>query len=192
MRIVACHTCWSWVAPSGAACPECLYPLDPLSPDPPRQTLIRTFGEFITRLSIVRLERTSLPRWGSLLGTSEGLLFLPYFSTHTDGSLVPLQDESRWSQWRFWKSSPQPAFPHMPQWSADDWDVVQQFFDAPGSLFIPRDQILRFHLRTKVWAISRTFGSVVRLTPLSPTEEWQPAWRQLVAQHPSWQTWLKL
>jgi len=192
MRIVACHTCWSWVVPQGGACPDCLFPVDPLAPDPAPPILQHTFGEFVTRLSVVRIERPLLPGWGALIGTTEGLLFLPFLTSQSDGALVPLQDESRWSMWQFWRSPTPSRFPVPDDPLPGDCDVVHEFFEAPGSLFIPRSHLVRFQLRSRQWAIARSLGNVVKFTPLSPPEEWQPAWRRLIADHAGWRTFVNL
>lgn len=192
MRLLACHTCWSWVAPEGGTCPECLFPIDPFAADPARSVLQQTFGELVTRISVVRLDRTRLPGWGSLVGTTQGLMFLPYFTTYDDGALIPLQAGSRWSCWQFWRSSHPSVFPTMGQESVGDCDLVGVFFDTPGALFIPRSHIERMHLRLRQWSITRATGHVVRITPLSVPEEWQPAWRRLFADHVDWQRPQKL
>ncbi|MBI1345253.1 hypothetical protein GC163_03100 [bacterium] len=192
MRLLVCHTCWSWVAPQAGNCPECLHPLDPHVPDPPLERLQQTFGDYLLRLSEVRWERVQTPNRGTLLSTTQGLMFLPFLVTNPDGSCMALQDESRWSVWRFWHGQHRARFPVLPQAADAPFDVVQQFLDSPGALFLPRRHIVRFHTRARQWSFVRALGGVVRMAPLSPQEEWQPAWRQLMAQQAEWQTLITL
>lgn len=195
MRLLLCHHCWSWVAPSGVNCPDCHHLADITQPDPQAAQLACEFGDYVVRLSMIRVETRQLPAVGSLLGTTRGLMYLPFLEALEDGGLRSLADFARqrslWSRWRFWQT---PQFPAGRLLAAaaevslpDEPDLVQRFLDAPGSWFVPRDCLLRIHVRGKNWALTRTRGPVLRFQMLSTPEEWRPAWRQLLAASPEWQ-----
>ncbi len=197
MRLVICHACWSWVTPSGSTCPECHQPIDITRPDPSATEFAFVFGELVARLATVRIERRKLPAWGSLVGTTTGLMFVPFLQSRSDGSLAASHHQPRcwdaWSLWRFWR---RPAFPagrllaesgHASFQTVDGPDLVETYLNAPGSLFVPRDHLLRWHARGQRWSLARTRGSTLHLQLQSSPEEWRPAWRQLLAAAPAWQ-----
>lgn len=198
MRLVICHSCWNWVTPSGNTCPECHQVLDITRPDPTPAELAAIFGESIARLATVRLERRKLPSWGSLVGTTTGLLFVPFLQARADGGLAAPNGGPRgWQNWTLWNFWRKPAFPagrvlaelgHASLQASAGPDVVELFLDSPGSLFIPREQLLRLHVRGQRWSVARSRGSITQMQVLSPPDEWRPAWRQLTAATPAWQS----
>lgn len=197
MRFVICHACWSWVAPSGVTCPECQHPIDVTRPDPSVSEFATIFGEFVARIATVRMDRRKLPAWGSLVGTTTGVMFVPFLQPRVDGSLTASHHDSGrwdvWSVWRFWR---RPAFPsgrmlaeksHASLQTVDGVDLVETYLNAPGSLFVPRDQLLRWHTRGQRWSLARTRGGTLHFRIQSPPDEWRPAWRQLLSASSAWQ-----
>lgn len=166
-----------------------------MQPDPTAAQLACEFGDYVVRLSMIRLETRSLPAVGTWLGTTRGLMYIPFLETLEDSGLRSIADFARqrslWTRWRFWQT---PQFPTGRLLAAaaeaplpEEPDLVQRFLDAPGSLFVPRDHILRIHVRGKNWSLTRSRGSVLRFQMLSTPEEWRPAWRQLLQASPEWQ-----
>ncbi len=194
MRLVICHSCWTWMTPTGTSCSECHHFVDVTQPDPSNARLQEVFGRFVSRVATVRVERRELPATGSLVGTTQGLLFVPFLETLPDGGIHAPYDErgrgSVWSLWRFWQQPQLPgrrfAAGSQVLTDAPEPDLVQAFLDSPGALFVARDQLLRLHLRGRCWSLARAQGPVLRITFLSPDEEWKPAWRQLSAVTPEW------
>ncbi len=205
MRIVLCHDCWSWVPHSGASCPVCHRPIELSQPDPPVALLSMLLGGVVARLGGIELDRRELPRVGSLLGTTTGLLFLPQFETLQDGALLAAERRGQaargWSMWPFRRRAPPPfgrlcAAALSPEMAAggatvstegDDSHLAESFLDAPGAWFVPREQVVRLHVRARIWSLSRVRGPTLRFTMGSPPEDWRPAWRQLLADTPAWQ-----
>jgi hypothetical protein len=203
MRIVLCHDCWSWVPHAGATCPVCHHPIELSRPDPPVARLALLLGEALVRLGGIELDRRELPRVGSLLGTTTGLLFLPQFETLPDGALLAAERRGPttrgWTMWPF-RRREAPTFGRqfaaaMVRDSAEgpavttgseESPLADSFLDAPGAWFVPREQVVRIHVRGRIWSLSRGRGPTLRFTMASPPEEWRPAWRQLLADTPAW------
>ena len=193
MRIVICHGCWSWVLGTGTTCPECHQYLDVGQPDPPEPQFALEFGEYVSRLGTVKLERRQLPDMGSLVGTSAGLLFVPFLTVLPDGGLSAPERLSRgtsWSRWRWWGSTSAsgPSFQALAQNRLEPAapELVRAFLDSPGAIFVPRSHLLRLEVRGNGWSLARTLGPTLQLTFRSSPEEWKPAWRQLTAACPDW------
>jgi hypothetical protein len=201
MRIVVCHACCSWVPQAGNTCPACHLPLDITRPDPPFEAWSGLFGEAVTRLGMVRVERTTLPAEGSLVGTTTGLMFLPQLQPLDDGGLMAVSHgteqlrETGWFPWRFW-SRPQPSFGRqfaaaLSQTSSTsllETDLVTPFFESPGAWFVPLSQVIRLQVRGTMWTLSRGRGQTVRFRMCSPATDWQPAWRQLANISTPWKS----
>lgn len=195
LRYLLCHTCWTWVAPSGLTCPLCHVMIDITQRDPDADELSRIFGQFVVRIATVHLEHSQLPNHGSLLGTSQGLLFLPFLRTLADGAFQAVtRPGPQWRGWWSWPFSSVRAFPvrrlidrgETTAAIADEADLASLFLNAPGSQFVSCEQTSRLHVRGQQLSIARTRGPQWRCRLLSPPEEWRPAWRQLGDQTPLW------
>lgn len=194
MRIVLCHNCWSWVSLDADQCPDCHRPVDLSEPDPAVIELEEFFGPVICRLGRVRCERRKLPFVGELLGVGGGLMFLPHISSLPNGALgsdesppEPFWQISRW--WPLWGGRAAAVSIH-PEWiiapAVENASVAEQFLNAPGAMFVPREQLIRAALRGRVWTISRTLGRTLRLTALDSADEARLAWRTLLSRDPAW------
>ncbi len=200
MRLVLCHECWSWVGATGTTCTECHAVVDITMPDPAAAEMARHFGAGLVRMGSVRLDRRNFPPLGSLIGTTGGLLYVPFLRTLPDGGLVAHEDgRSQRSLWNWWRStagsgSSEVAFalPVEQGLSATAAELVDAFLNAPGAIFLPRDHIHRLQLRGRMLMISRFRGSALHFSLRSRPEEWQLAWRQLARQEPAWQALLPL
>lgn len=198
MRVVLCHTCWTWVLPSSASCPECQQSLDLDEPDPPLTAVANRLGAVIGRLDAVDWLRKQLPVHGELWGTTTGLLFWPLLTKQPNGAWCEPYHRSPHRHWTWqtfcswWQTSAEPATPFI----ADAADlkgesgirIAERFFDAPGAAFFPREHLIRITLRRRRWTISRTLGRTVRMAALSSPHESRTAWRRFVQDDPNWRT----
>jgi hypothetical protein len=200
MRLVLCHECWSWIGATGMTCPDCHAAVDITVPDPAAADLASQFGAGIVRIGIVRLDRRNFPPLGSLIGTTRGLMYVPFLHVLPDGGLAPHEDSrSQRNLWNWWRSSPASgaaevtfALPAGPELSATALELVDAFLNAPGAIFLPRDHIHRLQLRGRMLMISRFRGATLNFSLRSRPEDWQLAWRQLARQEPPWKALLPL
>lgn len=196
MRFVLCHSCWSWVTSSDARCENCRAAVLLEEPDPQLEALETRLGGNPLRLALVRVERSRLPAVGTLLGTTTGLLFLPYLTQQPSGAVTGVGDaEPRswfrptgWTLWGLWQQSAEPAERITAAAPAGDvcGSLAEQFLNSPGAVFYPLESLIRVAIRGGTWTISRTVGRTVQLSVLQPADDWQAAWRQLSASSPSW------
>jgi len=194
MRIVLCHTCWSWVPLDGDQCPECHHAIDLSSPDPLPTALEEFFGTADWRLGTVRCERKQLPSEGTLLGTSEGLLFLPDLSSLPNGAIAAIERpaEPFWQLPRWWPNwsrrapTSMLAIPPGPERPSASSHIGELFLESPGAVFVPREQLIRASLRGRSWIISRTIGSTLRFTSLDSADEARQMWREMLSHDPAW------
>jgi hypothetical protein len=84
--IVLCHQCLSWIEPQSELCPDCVCPVVLDQPDPDLDTLARMMGNPLMFLGAARVERPALPSFGVLIGTTEGVLFLPRLHRRLNGA----------------------------------------------------------------------------------------------------------
>ena len=96
--IVLCQRCISWVEPLSERCPECGDEVVLERPDPDPDALATVVGMPLMLLGTVRVERQSLPSYGELIGTDEGLLFLPQLNRRLNGAWEEVST-SRTSRW---------------------------------------------------------------------------------------------
>jgi len=194
MRIVLCHNCWSWVQLDADSCPDCHRPIDLSDPDPSPTELDEMFGRVICRLASVRCDRRTLPSVGVLLGLTGGLMFLPELSALPNRALEAEKGPSErfwqlsrlWSLWGGRAASTSLRRECRLDALADHSGVAERFLNAPGAVFVPRDQMIRAALRGRVWTISRTLGRTLRFTALTSAEEARDAWRNLLTRDPAW------
>lgn len=195
MRLVICHACWRWIYHLGTQCPHCHSEVHLHEPDPVPAQMARIFGEFVARLAVAQVEKATLPSVGSVLGTTEGLLFIPFLQTRDDGSLTAARREGlRRSNWWTWLLRKE--IPPSPQWGqpqgtssradAEEIDLASLFLNAPGAWFIDRRSLRRQAIQGQHWTVTRSLGATVTLQVLSSPEEWRSAWRQLVAAGHDW------
>ena len=84
--IVLCQQCLSWIEPQSELCPDCACPVVLDQPDPDLGTLARIMGKPLMILGATRVERSTLPSFGELIGTPEGVLFLPRLHRRLNGA----------------------------------------------------------------------------------------------------------
>lgn len=192
MRLVLCHSCWSWVGLSGTACPDCFTPLDVTRPDPTEAELAELIGDGVTLIAPVRIERRTLPHVGALIGTTRGLLFLPDLAERPDGSLAAVvgdPEPRRFWNWLGWWSNVERATPRFQlpadlQEPATAEHLAAAIWNAPGGWILPAEGVHRLRFRGQQLLIWRVRGSLLSLQLLSPADAWRPAWRRWVTQLP--------
>lgn len=188
MRVVLCHSCWSWANVESDRCSECQARVALDEPDPPYHAMARVLGEPVCRFGSVALERSHLPSSGRLYGLEFGLLFLPSLRRLDDGSMVPLRspvEDSGWSWRRLWnrgRRDDATGEAHL----SESLAVVDHFFDTPGALFCPVSDVVDVGLKGRRWQLQRRHGRGLRLTITASPEVWKPAWRQLARVSDDW------
>jgi hypothetical protein len=191
---VLCHNCWSWVPHDTDQCPDCHRSIDLSEPDPSPVELEELFGPVSCRLGPVRCDRRKLPAVGDFFGMAGGLLFLPKLTALPNGAWQAEEEPpdrfwqlSRW--WSLWGGRASTVSVRR-EWTsavvAESPPLVEQFLNAPGAVFVPRDQLIRAALRGRVWTISRTLGRTLRFTALGSADEARQAWRNLLSRDPAW------
>lgn len=196
--IVVCSHCLTWVEPHADRCTECGVAVDIDAPDPDEDMLVQRLGDPLLELGPVRLDRRGWPSLGSLVATTEGLLFLPEFAQRANGAIEPRVEEpdssTTWSarlSYSWWWPQQSQITPTNEASVADSGEgmsrsVSQRLFDAPGGLFVARDSIQRLLARWNHLQIERrptrsvTFRPVARGTSvgvLLRQLRGLPAWR---------------
>ncbi|GIX03897.1 MAG: hypothetical protein KatS3mg113_0903 [Planctomycetaceae bacterium] len=174
MRIVLCHTCWSWVAWHPRGCAECHAHIDLSTPDPSMDFFDELFGEPIARMGSIELPPRHLPSWGELWGLTHGFLFIPDMLQTPLGACLSVREAndlstSRWSILPAWLKNM--LFHHSSRRRPDTAgtatsqssqmagkELAALFLATPGSWFIPCKRItrvLRTTQHTKVLSTTR-------------------------------------
>ena len=203
MAFLLCHDCFSWVEPADGRCPECHQAVDPSVSDPPLAALQAVIGELVQPLGAVRVPRRTLPEYGTLYVTTNGLCFVPHQAVY------PLQDvEVPGTPSLFWtlaavlwsplmfitplvrtrqirKRRIQVLQPRRFEAGESDglsWLLMQD----PGTFFIPRRLIRRIRQRRRRWTIERLQGTPVRIEAQTDRREFRARMTELLTSS-SWQ-----
>ena len=177
--IVFCRQCFAWVEPHAELCPDCgmLVILD--QPDLDQESLAKIIGNPLIFLGPVRVERPRLPNYGDLLGTSEGLLFVPRLHRRLNGAWEgvssnrlpgwwPFRGEQSANRFLDWlrrpsgarlpdpkKEGSSEAFPLSGSLS-DSGSLSERLMDSPGGFFMERRFIRGMTCRRKTVRIERS------------------------------------
>jgi hypothetical protein len=183
MSLLLCHRCFSWVEPIGEQCPQCDFPLDARSPDPPPAQLGAAIGRLVGRIGDVRISRTSLPDRGSLYETTRGLFFVPHrleqvkvvpglapdhrpaptlsSSLRNSLSLLWSPSESRAARMALSIEHQRPLGPQ------DSGKLPTLLMQNPGVFFLARHSIQAIRYSIWGWTIVRPNSLVLRLKPIA-------------------------
>lgn len=182
MSLILCHHCFTWVEPLGEQCPQCDYPLDARSPDPPPEQLNASIGRIVSRLGEVRIARLDLPGQGTLYETTQGLLFVPHRLEQVKlvrGASPPRPFRSMLAAWL---RAPLNLLPGGPSGQpstrmevavaaprllgpGDSDHLGALLMQNPGVFFLPRRSIHRIRWTLRGWTISRSNNLTLRLKP---------------------------
>ena len=194
--IVVCPHCLTWVEPSADCCTECGVAVDVDAPDAKEVTL--RLGESLMELGPVRLERRDWPSLGTLVGTTEGLLFVPQLKSRSNGAVETIDGDSHaaaswlaiwlasWRRVTVVSSSPAPSMEN----SAGLRPAHEMLFDSPGALFVQRTSIRRALIQWGCLRLVRPPSKSVTFTPISTSQTIRQlmrplgeaaAWRNLIA-----------
>ena len=171
--IVFCRQCFAWVEPHGEMCPDCgmLVILD--QPDLDQESLAKIIGNPLIFLGPVRVERPRLPNYGDLLGTSEGLLFVPRLHRRLNGAWEevasnripgwwPFRGEQSANRFLDWLRRPSTARLSDPkkgesvEASPLSGSLSERLMDSPGGFFMERRFIRGMTCRRKTVRIERS------------------------------------
>lgn len=152
-------------------CSECGADIDLDRPDPAISDLAEMLGRPLAVLCPVRIERQELPSSGCLVGTSEGVLFLPRMQKRINGALEPVTSQRTSSWWPFHGDVTSPGFFHWlrRQFGAsspaspasamindpDMESLADRLLDSPGAFFIQRRSIRTITTRWRSVKIDR-------------------------------------
>lgn len=198
--IVLCPQCLTWVEPHAQSCTECGSTVNADDPDPPHAELARRLGSHLQGLGPIKLLRKGWPVCGRLVGTTEGLLFVPQFVKQSNGSLEAVADEApsrssrvagvlHWWSLPPWRRPMDVEVPRVTAEPADSRSLVDLLLDSPGAVFIRRDTIQRLTIRWNRAQIERRPARSVTLAQVpggpGPRDALQlmvdfPAWRNIV------------
>lgn len=150
--IVLCHRCFAWVETHSDLCPDCGGDVILDFPDPDQDELAKVLGTPMSILGPLRVDRRTLPSFGFLIGTSDGMLFLPRLHRRLNGAWEGISSQNPPAWWPFGGESKSPRFLN---WlrnpfgvgihnestneSLQDCDIgslAERLLDSPGSFFV--------------------------------------------------------
>lgn len=195
--IVICPYCLTWIEPHAQSCTECGCTVNVDDPDPGQDELAVRMGDSLRELGPVRLLRRGWPSCGRLIGTTEGLLFVPQFVKQPNGSLEAVTDDvpensSRVANVLHWWSLPpwrRPVEVDTPLPASADTDdprsPVEMLVDSPGAFFIRREAIQRVTVRWGRIQIERRPARSVALAQVPGGPSPRDALKQMI-EFPTW------
>lgn len=150
--IVLCQSCVSWIEPHAEMCPECGAEVVLDRPDPDPTALAEILGNPLMVLGPVRVERQVLPSYGHLIGTTEGVLFLPRLHRRINGAWEGVTSQRLPGWWPFRGELASPKFLKWlrhpfagtvsgqnklePISEQDLESLADRLMDSPGAFFI--------------------------------------------------------
>lgn len=150
--IVLCHRCLTWVETHSDVCPECGSDVCLDHPDPTIDFLTEVMGSSMAVMGPVRVDRTTLPSYGYVIGTSNGFLFLPRLHRRMNGAWEAISSQRLPHWWPFRGDLTSPRFlswlrrpfgssgqdlpESQPKTSERTDSLVDQLLDSPGSFFV--------------------------------------------------------
>ncbi len=108
--IVFCRHCFTWVETHSDLCPDCGVEVCLDQPDPDLETLSEILGKPLAVLGPLRIERYPLPDYGFIVGTTEGLLFLPRLHRRVNGAWEGVTSQRLPNWWPFRGDITSPRF----------------------------------------------------------------------------------
>jgi hypothetical protein len=195
--IVLCPHCLTWVGTHVDHCTECGVTVNDEDDDPSIDLLTERLGTWLVELGPVKLARRGWPGRGSLVATTEGLLFVPEFTTQPNGALEAVAEEppvgaTRVAHLFHWWSLPPWRRPIVdetqtpPQSRFDPIrPPVDVIFDTPGALFVQRTAIKRISLQWGKAQIERRPSRSVTFASLSNGPSMRSMLRRLI-DFPPW------
>lgn len=150
--IVFCQYCSAWVEPFSTLCPECGTEVQLDQPDPDIGDLTVRLGRQLMVLGPVCVERHGLPNYGYLIGTTQGILFLPRLHRRINGAWEGVTSQRLPGWWPFRGDMKSPRFlswlrkPFIAQGHADEkslpvlelnsGSLANRLMDSPGAFFV--------------------------------------------------------
>ena len=108
--LVFCRYCFTWVEPHSQMCPECSAEIVLDDHDLDRDVLSEILGKPLSVLGCVRIDRPGLPNLGELIGTTEGVLFLPRLHRRLNGAWEGVESSRLPGWWPFRGDQTSPRF----------------------------------------------------------------------------------
>lgn len=171
--LVLCQHCFTWVQPHSHSCPECGLDIYLDEPDLPRDALARILGTPLVLHGAVRVDRSALPSFGELIGTSQGILFLPRLHRRLNGAWEGVASTRVPAWWPFrgdhtsprfleWLRHPlgvkvaeESASPVVDRPQPTEISLVDRLIDSPGAFFAQHQFIQRITARKRTVQIHR-------------------------------------
>lgn len=170
--IVLCQHCFTWVEPHSEMCPECRVEVILDLPDPNRDTLAEILGTPLMVLGPVRVERPALPSYGELVGTNEGVLFLPRLHRRLNGAWEEVSSVRLPGWWPFGGDLKSPRFldwlrrPLSVRFDTETTSdeamepgmasLVDRLMDSPGAFFVEHRFIRAVTSRRRIIKLDRS------------------------------------
>ena len=169
--IVFCQQCFAWIEPQSELCPDCGSPVVLDQPDPDLDTLARIMGAPVMFLGAVRVERSALPSFGELIGTTEGVLFLPRLHRRLNGAWEGVASTRLPAWWPFrgdhtspkfldWLRRPSGVrvFEHATEGepASIPTSLPDRLMDSPGAFFAERRFIRSISARKRMVKLDRS------------------------------------
>ena len=169
--IVFCQQCFAWIEPQSELCPDCACPVDLNQPDPDLGTLARIMGTPLMILGAARVERSSLPSFGELIGTTEGVVFLPRLHRRLNGAWEGVASTRLPRWWPFrgdhtspkfldWLRRPTGVKVFEPTKEGEPEQIPtslpERLLDSPGAFFVERRFIRTISARKRIVKLDRS------------------------------------
>lgn len=150
--IVLCHRCFTWGETHADVCSECGADVYLDLPDLDQNELVEKLGSPLSIFGPVRVERLGLPNYGFLIGTTNGILFLPRLHRRINGAWEGMTSQRLPGWWPFGGDLTSPRFLNWlrrPFGSIADSNqkveafstqeiasLADLFMDSPGAFFV--------------------------------------------------------
>ena len=183
--LVFCRYCFTWVEPHSQMCPECSAEIVLDDHDLDRDVLSEILGKPLSVLGCVRIDRPGLPNLGELIGTTEGVLFLPRLHRRLNGAWEGVESSRLPGWWPFrgdqtsprfleWlkhplgiKVEPISAVDPVPQ--PDRVSLAERLMESPGGFFAELRWIESITSRRRTVKLNRTHLRTI--TVIDETED---------------------
>ena len=154
-------------------CPECGFGINLDQPDLERDTLAKVLGTPLMLHGSVRVERPELPSYGELIGTSQGILFLPRLHRRLNGAWEAVASTRLPVWWPFRGDQASPRFlewlrhplgvkipgdaGHEPvvESAPNELSLVDRLMESPGAFFVEHRLIQTVTSRKRTVKLNR-------------------------------------
>lgn len=170
MVLVFCEHCCGWSVRVAARCADCGQALDLSKPDLTRDQLDSIVGQFLKIIGRASIDRKVLPKLGTLVETSGGILFLPHLEQQGFSLTAPEVSEKPWFEqvsqiWNSFRSNQNFLEDSTPSDLTvfEEDSLSEKMLSMPGSFFVQHERIVTFRKKNQYWTLERLHGKTIQM-----------------------------